>query len=227
MKKNSVGNSIKINLKKIVTPNFRTFIRNSYPSRIFKFIRDSRAWAVSGFSSPSPYFIKQACILRNGVKNATWVETGTYLGETSELLSKFSEKVYSIEPQKKLYENAKNYFNNFINVEIINGESQKILPDLLLKIEGDINFWLDGHYSGANTYEGVDHTPILEELKIIEITINRFNKICVLIDDIRCFNPSNQQYKGYPKVEELIKWAQRNNLNWHIEHDIFIARNYY
>jgi len=220
---------IQVDLKRIVkqifTPTVRKFIRNSYPYRILSLLSAYSGWARAGFSAPSPHFIKQACLIRNGQPNATWVETGTYLGQTTEVLSKYGKKVYSIEPEPTLFANAKKYFNNVKNVEILNGTSESIFPALLPKINGDINFWLDGHYSGGITFKGPQDTPILDELKIVTNNMNHFNKICVMVDDIRCFNPHQSEYSTYPSVDELVHWAKENRLHWHIEHDIFVAKN--
>lgn len=182
-------------------------------------------WAKRGFSAPSPHFIKQACLIRNSFPNATWVETGTYLGQTTELLAKMASFVYSLEPEPTLYSNAKKLFQNHGNVEVINAPSEKAFPGLLPKINGDVNFWLDGHYSEGVTFKGEMETPIVEELRCITTHLKRFGHVCVLVDDIRCFNPRLPQFSGYPSVDYLVDWAKENSLNWHIEHDIFIAKN--
>ncbi len=198
-------------------------------NKIFRFLnllRELIKWNERRFSSPSPLFIKQSCLIRNGIPNAIWVETGTYLGQTTEILAENSQKVYSIEPEPKLFANAKKYFSGFINVEILHGLSEQILPALLKKNKGDINFYLDGHFSSGITFKGPKETPIIEELKIIAMNIKNYKKICIIIDDIRCFNPVNSKYRAYPSVEKIIKWAKENNFYWHIEQDLFVAKNY-
>lgn len=204
---------------------FKTLVLNSYPYRILSLRRDYKAWARRSFAAPSPHFIKQSCLIRNSYPNATWVETGTYLGQTTEVLSCHGSKVYSIEPEPTLFANAKKYFANFENVEILNGTSEDIFPGLLSKIQGNVNFWLDGHYSAGITFKGAQDTPILEELKHISDNIGRLNKVCVLVDDVRCFNPQLAEYSAYPPVDVLVDWAKKNNLHWHVEHDIFVAKN--
>jgi hypothetical protein len=204
--------------------NIKIFIRNSFPNRLRTLIREYRNWAKVNFQAPSPHYIKQACLIRNSFPNATWIETGTYLGQTTQVLSKNGLKVYSIEPEPTLFINAYNYFKKFNNVEILNGTSEQIFPNLLSKINGDVNFWLDGHYSAGITFKGTQDTPILEELKNIANNLNNFKKVCILIDDIRCFNPQIAEYSTYPSVDFLVAWANENDLYWHIEHDIFVAK---
>ena len=214
-------------MKKIINA-----IRDSYPYKIYRNFQCLNSWQLyelqaleswkqSKFQAPSPLFIKQNCIIRNSINNAIWVETGTYLGQTTRILSKYATKVYSIEPEPDLYANAKNYFKTYKNVEIINNVSEKIFPILLQKLNGNINFWLDGHYSGDITFKGEKETSIEIELQSISKNINHFNKIAVLIDDVRLFKKDS----NYPPLDILVDWARENKLNWHIEHDIFVAKN--
>lgn len=204
--------------------SFRTFIRNSPLYRKFSLFRDYKGWAERRFSAPSPHYIKQTCLLRNGLPDATWVETGTYLGQTTEVLARNSPMVYSIEPEPTLYENARRYFESFSNVRILNGLSEQVFPTLLPGLEGDVNFWLDGHYSAGPTFKGPQDTPILDELACIAENLPRYRDVRILIDDIRCFDPTIPEYATYPSLDVLVDWARRNRLSWHIEHDIFIAR---
>lgn len=205
-----------------MTPEIVAPVHSAFAS----FLNDYTTWASRGFAAPSPHFIKQACLVRNGIANATWVETGTYVGSTTEVLSKYALKVYSIEPEPTLFTNAKNRFASVDNTEIINGTSEEIFPTLLPQINGDVNFWLDGHYSGGETFQGSQDTPIIDELQQIAINISHFDRVCVLIDDLRAFETFLNQESKYPTLNFLVDWAKSNNMNWHIEHDIFVAKNY-
>jgi hypothetical protein len=199
-------------------------LRNNLAYRALDSIRGFAQWRQRDYAAPSPHAIKQATILRNGYPNATWVETGTYMGQTTRLLTKHAKHVFSLEPEPKLFANAAKYFKSYGNVEILNGTSEAVLPSLLPKLTGEVNFWLDGHYSAGVTYQGQQDTPVLDELKTIEQNLSRFKAVCVLVDDLRCFDPENPAYAGYPSLDALVDWARSNNLKWHIEHDIFCAK---
>jgi hypothetical protein len=205
--------------------NLKASVRNSYPYRILRFWQGLIRWVKSGYAAPSPHFIKQTVLLRNAIPSSTWVETGTYLGLTTKELSKHGSFVYSIEPEPTLYSNAADYFKSYPNIEILKGLSEEVFPLLLPKLSGDINFWLDGHYSAGISHKGPQDTPILEELAHISVNLNHFRNVCVMIDDIRCFNPELNEYSMYPSLNGLIDWANKNGLSWHIEHDIFVARS--
>lgn len=199
-------------------------IKHSRFHRFYLSIRDCFQWLKRDYASPSPHFIKQRCLLRNGIPDATWIETGTFLGYTTQFLAKHGTHVYSIEPEPKLFARACTLFRHSSNVEILNGTSEEVFPILLTRIKGDVNFWLDGHYSAGITFKGPQETPILDELDCISRHIDNFGRICVLVDDTRCFNSRLPEYATYPSLDSLVHWATRNKLDWHIEHDIFIAK---
>lgn len=208
--------------------NFKMIIRSSKLYRILRLWQMFQVfvpWGKSFYAAPSPHFIKHAVLLRNAFPSSTWVETGTYLGQTTKELSKHGAFVYSIEPEPTLYSNAVEYFESYQNVEILKGLSEEVFPSLLPKLSGDINFWLDGHYSAGVTHKGPQDTPILDELAHISRNLDHFLKVCVMIDDIRMFNPELEDYSSYPTLNVLVEWANQNGLCWHIEHDIFIAKS--
>lgn len=178
-----------------------------------------------GYESPSPTWIKRSVLLRLGARNATWVETGTFFGDTTAFLAAESKTVYTIEPDRTLFERAEKRFHNDSRIHVIHGLSEGVFPTLLPTLSGKVNFWLDGHYSGGSTHQGPSDCPVRDELENIEKNLSRFESVTVLIDDIRCFDPSIPAYADYPDIDCLVDWARRNNLRWHIEHDIFVARN--
>lgn len=183
-------------------------------------------WADRQFAPPSPAFVKQKVLLRNGLRSAIWIETGTFMGDTTNVLSKVAKMVYSIEPEPTLFSKAEEKFRNTSNVKIIRGLSEEILPKLLTTLSGDICFWLDGHYSAGGTFKGPQETPILDELDAIGRNIANMGNIVVMVDDIRLFDPGNPEFSAYPSVDFLVDWARKQNLTWYIEHDIFIAKNH-
>ena len=186
------------------------------------------SWLRRGFQSPSPQFIKYFVLQKWGGKQ-TWIETGTYLGDTTAFLANISRMVYSIEASEYFATKASEKFAARHNVEIVKGLSEEKLPALLNSLnaleKSDISFWLDGHYSGGDTFHGLLDTPISKELATIAQHIESFSSVTVLVDDVRCFNPIISDFAHYPDLEFLVKFAIGNDLYWTIEHDIFIATN--
>lgn len=186
---------------------------------------ESREWALRQYASPSLAHIKRAVLLRLGFPQAIWVETGTFMGDTAELLSNHSKAVYTIEPDRALYEQAAARFSGGSKVKALHGLSEDVFPTLLPTLSGTVNFWLDGHYSGGITHQGPTDCPVREELQNVESNLSRYERVAVLIDDVRCFDPSIPEYADYPSLDFLVDWARKNGLAWHIEHDIFVAKS--
>jgi hypothetical protein len=185
-------------------------------------IPESLKWRGSNYSSPSPQHVKIRILKSNSLKNATWVETGTYLGDTTSKLAKIARKVISIEPQGELSKFASERLKRHKNVEVINSSSENCISQILEGTSGPTCFWLDGHYSGDVTFQGTEVSPISAELAAISNYLTS-NKVVVLIDDFRLF--VNSAATGYPSQSSLVEWAGRNNLSWTVEHDIFIAKS--
>ncbi len=195
--------------------------------RLVSAISEQVRWAKQGFSVPTPGLVKRSGLRRHGFKDATWVETGTFTGVTTNFLAKVSQRVVSIEPEPELFRKAKERFAEMKNVEIIHGLSEDVFPELLPTLQGKVNFWLDGHYSAGPTHLGPQKTPITDELKSISKNIKNFDGVCVIVDDIRGFGntPLGLEDPDYPDIDTLVVWANSNDLPWTIEHDMFIAKS--
>ena len=189
-------------------------------------LAEIRAWETRHWKAPAPHFIKQARLLEQGLANATWVETGTFTGDTAFKLSEKAKHVYTVEPSEELYAAAQKKYSFVKNITFLHGTSESILPSLLPTLRGDVSFWLDGHYSGGDTFLGENICPIENELANISNNINSYSKICVVIDDIRCFNMYNEAKHSYPSLDFLVDWSRKNGFYWMIDCDMFIARNY-
>ncbi|MCA1979095.1 MAG: hypothetical protein LDL19_07640 [Thiobacillus sp.] len=189
-------------------------------------LRPLRAWLDKDCAGPSPAYMKRRVLARNAAPDSVWIETGTFLGETTRFLAGFSRQVYSIEPDGRLFEKARANTRTYPNISVLHGSSEALFSGLCDKLEGNASFWLDGHYSAENTYQGSCDTPIRDELAHIAEHLGRLGKISVMVDDVRCFDPEIPEYAAYPTRDWLVDWARSQKLKWHIEHDIFIARNF-
>ncbi len=177
-------------------------------------------WEKRDYEQPSPPFVKKSVLHRFGIPTGTWVETGTFQGDTTEFLRHKAKQVYTIEPDDALFRSAAHRFANVPNVQVLLGLSEDILPELLPQVSGDVSFWLDGHYSGGITHQGPAHTPILPELEAIAINLNHFGRVSILIDDVRLF--TNQKDAEYPDLDALVDWARSQQMSWFIDSDIFV-----
>jgi hypothetical protein len=176
------------------------------------------SWRKNGYSVPVPSLVKQGVIIDYQKKYncSTFIETGTYLGDTVEAMKTKFKKVISIELGMDLYINAKERFLNVKNVEIFQGDSGKVLPQIVLGLKDPAIFWLDGHYSAGITAKGDKICPILEELDAIFDNSN-LNHV-LLIDDARDFVGEGD----YPTIERLTDYIKSKNerYNVQVKHDI-------
>jgi hypothetical protein len=180
---------------------------------------------IYNFEEPFPHFIKKKVLQKYSSKDTIWIETGTHIGKTAEFLSRISKFIFTIEPSEKYFEYSREHLSKVANLKIIKGTSEEHLERIISEIDDDsiVSFWLDGHWSGGDTFKGDQDTPIKSELESISKYIQKFNKITVLVDDFRLFDKNYKKNEIYPEKEYLIKWANDNNLNWKISRDIFIA----
>ncbi len=172
-------------------------------------------------SVPAPNIIKHQILLRHGIKLANWIETGTFVGETTKLLSKHFPGVFTIEASEECQKIAKRHLGNRSNISFYSGTSEDLFESIIKKQKGKINIFLDAHYSGGITFKGSNLASIKKELSDISNNISKFDQIAVFIDDIDAyyFDP-----KSYPKIDYYAEWARNNKLDWIIECNIFIAK---
>ena len=206
--------------------NFRSF---KYFIWTIKNRKSFKNWKIRNFLPPSPDSIKHQVLINNNYSDSLWIETGTYYGETTKLLSKISKKTISIEADKELFETSKKKLKNLKNVELFNSKSEDLLNKLISENLDfkNICIYLDAHLcqdhiKNIQTFGSEDTaTPILKELEIIKKYYGKFEKINVLIDDIRLFYGN---YQNYPDKNILVDWCKENIFSWEIEHDIFICK---
>jgi hypothetical protein len=196
-------------------------IKRTLPDDVLKLRRDleaRRAWEKQGRPSPPPHIIKEE-LIRDYAKTFNTnilIETGTYLGDMVHAMKKSFSRVISFELDQTLATQARQRFSSDSHIEIIQGDSGKLLGDYLANINEPCLFWLDGHYSGGITAKGPLETPIKNELTAI--LSHAVDGHVVLIDDARCFTGEND----YPTLDELKSFvaARKPNYKFSLEHDV-------
>jgi len=102
-----------------------------------------------------------------------FVETGTLYGEGVEYARKSTggafKEIHSIEILDDLYENAANKYSSVADVHIHHGRSVDVLEDIITNLDGNILFWLDAHYPGADIGRKSYHQPDIEEKEVLPL----------------------------------------------------------
>lgn len=130
----------------------------------------------------------------------TFIETGSYLGETALEASHDFDFVYTLEAADKYYKLAEATCAEAPNVTCVHGASQDMLRQVITECgKNKILFWLDAHYSGGETFENA--CPLLQELDLI-------NELCeepvVFVDDAR-FILMKYDGERYAPIYDVIK----------------------
>jgi hypothetical protein len=156
-------------------------------------------WRLRGRTAPAPPHVKRRIVRQLTRRSAarTFVETGTYRGDTIAAVSRDVDRVISIELDERLASAAIRRFRDRSNISILTGDSGEVLPRVVEELHEPALFWLDGHFSGGVTALGAHVTPIEQELDAI-LDASRPPHL-VLVDDIRLFDGTD----GYPPLERI------------------------
>jgi hypothetical protein len=199
---------------KSLLPNFiQNWIKNYQETKLYNH------WVDSNCPVPAPHIVKQKIIrsYQNDTGLKILVETGTYLGDMLEAQKNHFESLYSIELGQELYEKACQRFSLDHNIHIFQGDSGKVLPEVMKKLNSSAIFWLDGHYSAGITAKGDKECPIYEELSAILDSGREFNHV-LLIDDARCFIGEGD----YPTISDIKQFVLSKDSRYQlkVEHDV-------
>jgi uncharacterized protein YbdZ (MbtH family) len=145
-------------------------------------------------------YAPRARIFEEGKHLKTFIETGTYLGETAQWASEYWD-VHTIEVSPKLFRKdwgarITSYF----------GDSRDILKnDLYDRIKREAClFWLDGHWfdHGLDVGGTEFDCPLIEELRIITSTEPDH---VIFIDDAHLIKEKHERYAVWPSVEGILE----------------------
>ncbi|MEA5466509.1 rRNA adenine N-6-methyltransferase family protein [Leptothoe sp. PORK10 BA2] len=169
------------------------------------------------FSNPHSYTKFRAIKnLQKQTQSKTLIETGTYLGVTTNRCASVFEKVYTVELDEALADKARVFLAPKKNVEVIQGDGLEMLAHILEeKPVSDALIFLDGHASGGDTACGDLPEPAIEELKTIANHKQKVNAI--IIDDFRTFGTD----KGFPSKSAILQVIEENfseyDINVHLD----------
>lgn len=136
-----------------------------------------------------------------------FIETGTLLGDMIDGVEEQFDEIHSVELSEELYQMVKERFRNKPKIRLYQGDSGKILPEILLKVDRPALIWLDAHFiPGVPSWKKLPvakpnpPTPVLSELEAIRCSSKKLRHL-VLVDDASSFTGRD----GWPGLMDLVK----------------------
>lgn len=155
-------------------------------------------WKIRGEPVRSPHLVKQRAVREYARRYAlrTLIETGTYYGEMVDAVKNHFDCIYSIEFDTELARRAALRFADDSRVHILEGDSQKVLPELLKSISQPALFWLDAGYWG---WAGLARDPARLSAELEAALAHPVKNHVVLADDARMLDGRN----GAPSFDDV------------------------
>ena len=117
-----------------------------------------------------------------------FLETGTYKGQSSRNAANIFPEVHTIEIKESLYKESLLHASQLkiSNITHYHGDTIKLLPAIVRKLDAPTFFFFDAHQSGQDTENNGKWVPLLEELDII-LSHHDYPSIFCL-DDVRLWS---------------------------------------
>lgn len=141
-----------------------------------------------------------------------FIETGTFMGDSTAFAAEIFHSVFSIEKDEKHFKAAMEKFKDLSHVKVILGDSGDVLkkPFMRFCLRSKTLLWLDAHDVAGQFGSGGDQCPLMQELAALEDGPKRH---IILIDDAHCFKPPLPLHltpEAWPVMSDIQQWADRN-----------------
>ena len=149
--------------------------------------------------------------LKDALNVDTFVETGTYKGQTSHQMARIFKNVFTVEGSEFYYKVAVQNLINAANVSITNSDSVSFLEGSIWNYKPAI-FWLDAHWCGTETAGVENECPVIAEIRALK-NID-LSKSAILIDDARLFlkpPPEPHKIDQWPTLREVLEHLPKNH----------------
>lgn len=135
----------------------------------------------------------------------TIVETGTWIGNTTEALATLSDNVYTVEINRDSYNKARERFKENKNIKLFHMDSVAFLRQHIQKFTQPILFFLDAHYPA---------TPLIDELNTI--AENKIKPVIIIHDFLNPNKPYQHDGYEFKNIEpSLMNIYGKNNFQYY------------
>jgi len=124
--------------------------------------------------------------LKKAIPLDVFVETGTFRGDTVELVKDHFREIHTVELSPEYYEAARSRFGARANIDLVQGDSAEVLAVWASGLhDKSVLYFLDAHWCVAdNTAGETSQCPLLNEIR----SIGKLNaESLIVIDDARLF----------------------------------------
>ena len=137
----------------------------------------------------------------------SFVETGTFNGDSIANARPLFEKLYSVEIAEAYFQRACERFKGDAAIELFHGASPDVLRSLRPQLaQKSVLYWLDAHWCVAEEETGGQKSqcPLIQELEAIE-KLN--DQSVIIIDDARLFlttPPAPHEANDWPNFDDIL-----------------------
>lgn len=159
--------------------------------------------------------------LQQHLSLTTFVEGGTFEGNSARAAAAIFERVVTIEKSRALHDAARQVLQPLANVECRHGCTRDHLTSHLSPGER-VLFWLDAHWCGGISAGKNDECPLLEELQ--RINLANLGTHAIFIDDARLFTmppPPPHDPAQWPRLDQIAK-AMPKEMAMYINDDVIM-----
>jgi hypothetical protein len=143
----------------------------------------------------------------------TFIETGTYHGNTLQNVLTHFKNIYSVELSQERFYVCKQRFQSQTHVHLFNTTSKQFLQLLCPLLQNRSIFFLDAHYDGIGSDSAVADVwiPISDELDAI--ALSPIKNHVIIIDDMCCmdnshYDKNSQKWAGAPGIHVVLDKIQ-------------------
>ena len=190
-----------------VSSHYISFLHRSFPARK-NLLSQFFAWYDLGpfffySNKPKRKYLKKIAKTK---RYTHFVETGTFEGLTTKIMGPYFEQVHTIELSPEYVNQAKENLKNLPNVQVHQGDSGTLLPQIAKALDAPALFFIDAHYN-PSTGAGLEKEPIFEELNAIFTSPYPHR---VIIDDMSHFKHADP---GFPTYAALLNYVKKHRPN--------------
>lgn len=148
------------------------------------------------------------------------VETGTYKGQSSKLLSEYFPEVHTIEIYEPLYQEAQRNNEGIERIRYYLGDSLEHLKEIVPSLNCPSLYFIDAHISGNDSsWNHKDKCPLFKELDTI-LSKSNDPHIVLIVDDYRLFDSDLPYYTEWRGItpKSILDCVSSHNYKIHVSY---------